>query len=83
MLNKTVAFSPLFNGKRRQCFPSCDKVTWGFSGPAFRTLLWYIHYLDARDPHVTTVILKGLSSTVLLSIMTIKGEIKLLWGHFI
>lgn len=53
MLNKTVTFFTVISRKRRQCFPYCGEVTWGFSGPAFRTLLRYVHYLDARDPHAT------------------------------
>lgn len=53
--------------EKRKCFPYCDKVTWGFSGPAYQYLVKVcVYYLDARDPHVTIVILKGLSSTVLL-----------------
>lgn len=53
--------------EKRKCFPYCDKVTWGSSGPAYEyPVKVFVHYLDARDPHVTIVILKALSSTVLL-----------------
>lgn len=53
--------------EKRKCFPYCDKVTWGFSGPACEyPVKVCVYYLDARDPGVTIVILKGLSSTVLL-----------------